>query len=919
MMTNQTIKELHHAMNEKRLCVFVGAGVSKSSETDGIKLPSWEDLIKSFQEELELPNEQDYLKLAQLYHLQFGDFLYYKKLKSFFNIEASPSFVHQLILKLNPQHIITTNWDCLLEKSISQNLDLFDVVVSDEDLAKSSLPRKLVKMHGDFEHHNIVFKEDDYLNYENNYPLISNYVKGILSTNTVLFLGYSYNDIDLKLIMMWLRNHAKSRQPMYLLTFSENKSQIKYLENQGIQVVVLPVVSKNFERLDSYSSRVAAFLSNVLNPGNGEPGSVTDYISTIYNKIKHLADYKYVLYEQVSASLSNCGYIHGEDVTLLQFYKDILTYDYDKTLRLTYQGFIENLVSFSNRHEDCELEFDLNKIDTILSILGKATISGISLSHDSDNCQYIRTNENPFDPELEELFSFELSYKQPSLDDLNDLMLCAHKLYLNEKYEESIKLLEIALRLAISKKVYTKVLIASSNYQDLKSLINMNNRKFNKNKNDSSNYKSFDDYYSSLPYQDKSDCLQLHKTLSASYFKERSFDAFTALRKYENSRATIKAGGMFFDNDAERTRKNHINMLHYFLGNNITVQHFKEFKDINKYYIEASFNSQCKKLKIELEKEEIFALIKFFKSKEIIELVNKFGLIDGKYYDFIALSDANVEWITTTLLPNLVKCRESNNKVNSSFGGYIENVIQISSFIDFKTEDFNKVLRCINLIINGTGVSIGFYEAVNRFFAIQHKLFKIDFDKEIFRTTIELIIKKFSLGKANGYERLAVQNQYIGNFYGFAKENDIEITNKKDVERLIFEIKATSVDNQCQLVSSLFISLYDISNIEIKEIIDKYMSELGEDVKSTPTVDGVVYYLTLIANDFKMYQKDGIDILTAFLEKNNGNISDIDRISKIDPIINYLTINKGLLDYKNVYEQYLEKNNESEEGCDIVS
>lgn len=115
-MINQNIKELHHAMNEQRLCVFVGAGVSNHPETDGIKLPSWEDLIKSFQVELELPNEQDYLKLAQLYYLQFGEFLYYKKLKSFFNIEASPSFVHQLILKLNPQHIITTNWDCLLEK-----------------------------------------------------------------------------------------------------------------------------------------------------------------------------------------------------------------------------------------------------------------------------------------------------------------------------------------------------------------------------------------------------------------------------------------------------------------------------------------------------------------------------------------------------------------------------------------------------------------------------------------------------------------------------------------------------------------------------------------------------------------------------------------------------------------------------------
>ena len=900
-MINQTIKELHRAMNEQRLCIFVGAGVSKSSETDGIKFPNWEELIKSLREELELPNEQDYLKLAQLYHLQFGEFLYYKKLKSFFSIEASPSLVHQLILKLNPRHIITTNWDCLLEKSISQNLDLIDVIVSDEDLAKSSLPRKLVKMHGDFEHHNIVFKEDDYLNYENNYPLTSNYVKGILSTNAVLFLGYSYNDIDLKLIMMWLRNHAKSRQPMYLATFSENKSQSKYLENHGIQVIVLPKTDKEFDLLDPHSNRVANFLSSVLNHGESNLDTDDNYILPIYNKIKHLADYKHVLHDQISSSLSNCGYIHGDNITILQFYKDILTYDYDKSLRLTYHKFIENLKPHQNRTKDSELES--SKIDTILSILGKASVSGISLSHDSDTCEYIKTNENPFNSELEELLSFNLNHKQPNLDDLNDLMLCAHKLYLHEKYEESLKVLEIALRLAISKKIYTKVLIASSNYQDLKSIID----RYNRTQNNNPNYKSLDDYYNSLPYQDKSNCLQLHKTLSPSYIKERAFDVFTALKKAEANRATVKAGGMFFDKNAERSRNNHINMLRYFLGNNITTQHDKDFKDINKYYIEASFNSQCKKPKIELAKEEIYALVVFLKSKEIIALANEFGIKDGKYYDFINISKDNAEWITTALLPNLITCRESNPSSNSSFSGYIENTIQLSSFINFKSEDFNKILQSINLIINGAGVSIGFYESVNRFFAIQHQLFKTDFDKEIFRTTIELIVKKFSLGKASGYERLAVQNQYIDNFYGFAKENNIEITNKKDIDRLIFEIKSTSIDNQCQLASSLFVSLHGISNPEIKKTIDEYMSELKSHAHSNPTLDGLIYYLTLICHDFKIHEEDGIEVFSTFLEQSNGKISEIDRLSKIEPLINYLTINKGLQRYKDVYEQHFKK------------
>ena len=133
-------------------------------------------------------------------------------------------------------------------------------------------------------------------------------------------------------------------------------------------------IKQNLERLDPYSSRVADFLLNVLNYGKSVPKSVNDYTLPIYNKIKHLADYKYVLYEQVSMSLGNCGYIHGKDVTILQFYKDILTYDFDKSLRFTYQQFVENLKSFTNRDEDNELEFDLNKIDEILSILGNLKV-----------------------------------------------------------------------------------------------------------------------------------------------------------------------------------------------------------------------------------------------------------------------------------------------------------------------------------------------------------------------------------------------------------------------------------------------------------------------------------------------------------------------------------------------------------------
>ncbi len=907
MPNKHVIKDLYHAMNEKRLCIFVGAGVSKSSEADGIKFPSWKDLINLLQEDLELPEEQDYLKLAQLYYLQFGKFSYYKKLESFFNIEASPSLVHQLILKLKPQHIVTTNWDCLLERSISKSLDLYEVIASDEELSKSSTPNKLLKMHGDFEHNNIVFKEDDYLNYEVNFPLLSNYIKGILSTNTVLFVGYSYNDINLKLIMTWLKNHSQFRQPMYLLTFNESKTQIKYLENHGIQPVVVPKVERKYEQLDSYSCRVASFISDVLDYEKLKAENADDYILPVYNKLKHLSDYKYILYEQIVKSLGNCGYIHGESEVVLQFFKEVLTYDYDKKARLSYQEFIENLKSVKDGDSH---RLDIDKLNTILSILSKASVSGILLSCDDAGTEYIKSNEIFCNAELEELLSFKLDHTPPNIDNIDDLMVCAHKLYLSEKYKESIHFFELALRLAILNKQYAKVLIASSNYHDLETIIERLNGNFDEKQN--AKYKDFTSYYDSLPYQNKNECIPLYNTLKFSYFKERSFNVFKELKKAESHRDLIKSGGMSSGGDSIKIRNEHINMVRYFLVNNIAVQNFIEYKDVNKYYIEVSFNSQCKKEKIELVKEEIYALITCFKNKDLLELFNKFGVDDNKhYYDFIHVSEQNAKWLVTILLPNLVKYRELNCNselnygISSSFSCYIENTILISSFIKFDSDIFNNILQLIDSVINSLGVQIGFYETVNRFLAIQYQLFNSGFDKERFRGILESIVTKFANGKANGYEKLALQSSCITSFYGFAIEHEIKITNSKDIDLLIFKLKNTTFENQCQMVASLLISFYEVSNDKIKNIIDEYISDLGGTIKRSPTADGVILYLNLICNDFEPYEKDGLEVFTKFFENNNVNTLSIEQKVKIENLINYLALQKRLVDYKNVFENHI--------------
>ncbi|HCV04661.1 MAG TPA: hypothetical protein DG048_18650 [Pseudoalteromonas sp.] len=236
---NIHIKNIKQANEDNRLAIFVGAGVSKSSDTDYISLPLWSDLINQLKSDLSINEELDYLKLAQLYYLEFGEQTYTQTLKRYFPEDINPSSLHRTILKLGAHIIITTNWDCIIENAIEQEGYLYDKICTDKDLVSSTSPNKLIKIHGDFKSHNIVFKEDDYLNYSINFPLIENYVKSIFSTHTILFLGYSYNDINLKYIMKWMQSHSSSAPPMYLVSFKQDKPQESYLRNHGLTTLVL--------------------------------------------------------------------------------------------------------------------------------------------------------------------------------------------------------------------------------------------------------------------------------------------------------------------------------------------------------------------------------------------------------------------------------------------------------------------------------------------------------------------------------------------------------------------------------------------------------------------------------------------------------------------------------------------------------
>lgn len=277
----QMVLEIKRASQREKLVVFIGAGVSVNS---GYKL--WDNLISLFNEEQKYSpkksgfNNDEMLKIPQYYFNENQD-EYFNILKNEYGreIENTNEIIDE-ILKLNPVHIITTNFDLLIEKSIKNNcvygntiydsLEKYFVIRSDDDFACADKNNYLIKMHGDVKSfENIVLKEEDYLNFSSTHILIETFIKSLFVNHTILFIGYGLGDYNIKLIMSWvnrvLKNHSgykdQNRVEYYFMNAGEkalNKYEKEYYKKQNINILEYKEIPSVFEVPD-YDNRSTVF------------------------------------------------------------------------------------------------------------------------------------------------------------------------------------------------------------------------------------------------------------------------------------------------------------------------------------------------------------------------------------------------------------------------------------------------------------------------------------------------------------------------------------------------------------------------------------------------------------------------------------------------------------------------------------
>ncbi len=293
-------------MHQERIAVFVGAGVSTLSQ-----YPSWKKLVLSMADKIDYQitlkdingndslSSDEYLKIPQFFYDTRGEKEYYSFVRKQLHTIKEPNEIHRMIMRLRPNHILTTNYDTLIEQAANRAGMSYSVINADDKVATAPTHNYILKVHGDFEANNFVLKESDYLNYNTNFTMIDNLMKSIISTHLVIFLGYSLGDYNIKLILNWVKQVQKDSfiEPIFIHTDLRELTmmELAYYKGENLKVIDANKLLDD-PTTPSYLERYSSVLSTLIDSKRDEIWyrNETWIVDHFYKVFAPLKDVKYL-------------------------------------------------------------------------------------------------------------------------------------------------------------------------------------------------------------------------------------------------------------------------------------------------------------------------------------------------------------------------------------------------------------------------------------------------------------------------------------------------------------------------------------------------------------------------------------------------------------------------------------------------
>ncbi|WP_443625130.1 SIR2 family protein [Catenibacterium sp.] len=628
MEVNDTLKDIDRWRKNNKLSVFVGSGVSVLSG-----LPKWSDLIKLMLKEMpDLKYDEnklssdDYLKIAQMYFNTFGEEKYKEKVKESFKEDRTPNKIHDLIFALHPNHILTTNYDNLLEQEAVKVGRNFSVINADNAVSSAPSSSYIVKVHGDFSSSNLVLKEQDYLDYEQNYKLIDKLVKTIFSTNLVIFIGYSLQDYNIKLILNWVKNvQADSFVKPVFIHIGDPLSELEldYQDKRGLRVLQ----TTDFGDLpNNYTDKYSKVLEPIIEYEDKKiPESFDEKMEYLADKVSGISHIRYLRSSDFNSvfesdyKINNGILMNVSLITKLVPFHQEHIYDYFETLfgfnsQKSYSAkeAIDAFLKSADliRGNTCFQKEDVKEI--------KSAAYGSKISEMELYCSKDYTNQ--FDLFKKAYYLGILGRYEESYEIFNSLIVQFQK----EKKWDLFYLAQINRKKLIQKVLKECKKFASSTemaYDEFIQLIQTDNKSF-----------YVEEQFSQLPVEFQNRFSFLSDFCNSNPFVEKNTELIKNINKADKDRVTgtITIGGM---SKVESIKREMYENVKFVFENNLLISLFDEFKNYIKNCLFVWLESFASNLKKDSQNDQMldFSIRYPFTYLDVILISETFTYDDMKY------------------------------------------------------------------------------------------------------------------------------------------------------------------------------------------------------------------------------------------------------------------------------------------------